>query len=250
MAAPSDRLQQFAFGREFHELHVVPVGEPNETLGVEPDGVGEPENARTPGEKKFSPAIENDNRMIGAAIEAINAIESVNRDRGRFHVHTDGHMRPVLMHLVCILSGAYDRFHRLLPWSVFGLRGCVNYPMSGALVSIPPVDLTYGDTLAGVGLGLKDRHAQRARTRRHRRCFTLAPTRPIAYRSGKPILETRPMLELYHGLVSTASERIRLVLEEKGLPWISHPVDLFDGGQHRPEYRDPQSYGTGPDPGA
>jgi glutathione S-transferase len=45
------------------------------------------------------------------------------------------------------------------------------------------------------------------------------------------------MLELYHGLVSTASERIRLVLEEKGLPWTSYPVDLFNGEQHRPAYR-------------
>jgi glutathione S-transferase len=45
------------------------------------------------------------------------------------------------------------------------------------------------------------------------------------------------MLELYHGPVSTASERARFVLEEKGLPWTSHPVDLFAGGQHTPEYR-------------
>ncbi len=45
------------------------------------------------------------------------------------------------------------------------------------------------------------------------------------------------MLELFHGPVSTASERARLVLEEKGLTWTSHPVDLFSGGQHRPEYR-------------
>lgn len=45
------------------------------------------------------------------------------------------------------------------------------------------------------------------------------------------------MLELYHGPVSTASERARLVLEEKGLAWTSHPVDLFSGGQHTPEYR-------------
>ncbi len=45
------------------------------------------------------------------------------------------------------------------------------------------------------------------------------------------------MLELYHGPVSTASERARLVMEEKGLTWTSHPVDLFSGGQHRPEYR-------------
>ena len=45
------------------------------------------------------------------------------------------------------------------------------------------------------------------------------------------------MLELYHGLVSTASERARIVLEENTLSWASHPVDLFNGAQHRPEYR-------------
>ena len=77
--------------------------------------MGEPEDARTPGEQKFSRAIENDNGMIGAAIETIDAIVGVNRDRGGFHVHSDGHMRPVLVHLVRVLSGANDRFHRLLP---------------------------------------------------------------------------------------------------------------------------------------
>ncbi len=45
------------------------------------------------------------------------------------------------------------------------------------------------------------------------------------------------MLELYHGTVSTASERARLVLAEKGLPWTSHPIDLASGGQNAPAYR-------------
>jgi len=45
------------------------------------------------------------------------------------------------------------------------------------------------------------------------------------------------MLELYHGPVSTASERARLMLEEKGLPWTSRSVDLFAGAQHTPAYR-------------
>ena len=45
------------------------------------------------------------------------------------------------------------------------------------------------------------------------------------------------MLELYHGPVSTASERARPVLEEKGLAWTSRSVDLFAGAQHTPEYR-------------
>ena len=45
------------------------------------------------------------------------------------------------------------------------------------------------------------------------------------------------MLELYHGPVSTASERARFALEEKALAWTSHAVDLMAGGQHAPAYR-------------
>jgi glutathione S-transferase len=45
------------------------------------------------------------------------------------------------------------------------------------------------------------------------------------------------VLELHHGLVSTASERTRLVLAEKRLAWTSHPIDLSAGGQNTPEYR-------------
>ena len=45
------------------------------------------------------------------------------------------------------------------------------------------------------------------------------------------------MLALHHGPVSTASERARFVLEEKGLAWTSHPVDLLAGAQHDPAYR-------------
>jgi glutathione S-transferase len=45
------------------------------------------------------------------------------------------------------------------------------------------------------------------------------------------------MLDLYHGPVSTASERARFVLEEKSLAWNSYPVDLMAGAQHAPAYR-------------
>jgi glutathione S-transferase len=44
------------------------------------------------------------------------------------------------------------------------------------------------------------------------------------------------MLELYHNAVSTCSQKVRLVLEEKGLEWKSHVVDLVGGGQHDPDY--------------
>lgn len=45
------------------------------------------------------------------------------------------------------------------------------------------------------------------------------------------------MLELYHGPISTASERARFVLAEKELPWTSHPVNLLSGEQNTPSYR-------------
>jgi glutathione S-transferase len=44
-------------------------------------------------------------------------------------------------------------------------------------------------------------------------------------------------LELYHFNNSVCSEKVRLVLREKGVTdWKSHEVDLFAGGQFAPEY--------------
>lgn len=44
------------------------------------------------------------------------------------------------------------------------------------------------------------------------------------------------MLALYHYGFSTCSQKVRLVLAEKGLAFHSHEVDLIAGGQHDPEY--------------
>ena len=43
-------------------------------------------------------------------------------------------------------------------------------------------------------------------------------------------------LTLYHAPPSTCSQKVRLVLAEKGLAYQSQIVDLFSGGQHDPEY--------------
>ena len=43
-------------------------------------------------------------------------------------------------------------------------------------------------------------------------------------------------LELYHNALSTCSQKVRLVLAEKGLDFESHPVDLAGGEQHAPDY--------------
>jgi glutathione S-transferase len=44
------------------------------------------------------------------------------------------------------------------------------------------------------------------------------------------------MIELYHFGFSTCSQKVRLVLAEKGLDFVSHEVDLLGGAQHEPEY--------------
>src|SRR5512146_3008985 len=47
---------------------------------------------------------------------------------------------------------------------------------------------------------------------------------------------TNTALELDHGLPSTCSKKVRLVLYEKGIPFRSHLMDLRKFEQHRPEY--------------
>ena len=44
------------------------------------------------------------------------------------------------------------------------------------------------------------------------------------------------MLELYHHGNSVCAQRVRLVLEEKGLGWTERFVDIFAGEQHHPDY--------------
>ena len=47
---------------------------------------------------------------------------------------------------------------------------------------------------------------------------------------------TKSGLELYHGLPSTCSKKVRLVLYEKRLPFRSHLMDLRKFEQHAPDY--------------
>ena len=44
------------------------------------------------------------------------------------------------------------------------------------------------------------------------------------------------MIELYHFGFSTCSQKVRLVLAEKGIDFVSHEVNLIAGGQHDPAY--------------
>ena len=53
--------------------------------------------------------------------------------------------------------------------------------------------------------------------------------------TNKEVLDFKG-LHLYHFGVSNCAMRARITLEEKGLPWESHYVDLFKGEQITPEY--------------
>jgi glutathione S-transferase len=44
------------------------------------------------------------------------------------------------------------------------------------------------------------------------------------------------MIELYHFGFSTCSQKVRLVLAEKGIDFVSHEVNLIAGAQHDPAY--------------
>ena len=44
------------------------------------------------------------------------------------------------------------------------------------------------------------------------------------------------MIELYHNAFSTCSQKVRLVLAEKRLEFVSHEIDLIAGQQHDPDY--------------
>lgn len=53
-------------------------------------------------------------------------------------------------------------------------------------------------------------------------------------------------LHLYHGDISNCSMRVRMVLEEKELPWISHHLDLKKNETRTPAYFAINPYGLVP----
>jgi glutathione S-transferase len=55
-----------------------------------------------------------------------------------------------------------------------------------------------------------------------------------------------PVFELYHGEISTCSQKVRITLAEKGLAWTSHHLDLRKSEQHRPDYLKLNSGGVVP----
>jgi len=53
--------------------------------------------------------------------------------------------------------------------------------------------------------------------------------------TNKEVLDLKG-LHLFHAGVSNCSMRVRLTLEEKKLPWVSHHIDLFKKENLTPDY--------------
>lgn len=53
--------------------------------------------------------------------------------------------------------------------------------------------------------------------------------------TNKSVLDLKG-LHLYHSAISNCAMRVRIVLDEKSLPWLSHHLDLLKGETHTPEY--------------
>ena len=74
LAFDADRLQQLAIGGELHKLAVMLVGEPDEVVLVDADRMRKGEEARPPGLQEIAVAVEDHDRMLGVAVEAIDPV--------------------------------------------------------------------------------------------------------------------------------------------------------------------------------
>lgn len=54
---------------------------------------------------------------------------------------------------------------------------------------------------------------------------------------GDPTLKDLKGLHVWHGDLSSCSQRVRITLAEKGLDWVSHPISIPDMEHATPEYQ-------------
>src|SRR5208282_601477 len=91
------------------------VGEPDIVVGVEADRVRKLEQPGSPGADTIAVAIEDHDRMVLVAVEAIDAVSRVDRDRAGPDLDMFGRVLPIPMDPVAVLALADDLFHRSLP---------------------------------------------------------------------------------------------------------------------------------------
>src|SRR5258708_39702893 len=64
----------------------------------------------------------------------------------------------------------------------------------------------------------------------------LAPAASPRVISLQPIKSEETMLELYHNIISTCSQKVRLCFAEKGLTYVDRHIEFSERGHLSPEY--------------
>ena len=113
-AALADGLQQFAVVGEFVELLEVLVAQPDVVVAVAADRVRELEQAGAPRRQEIAVAVEDDDRMLGVAVEAVDPVLRVDRHRAGPHLDMRRRALPVLIDPIGVFAAADDRIHRSL----------------------------------------------------------------------------------------------------------------------------------------
>src|SRR5271166_3774742 len=110
----SDGLQQLPVGGEFLELMVVLVAQPYDVLPVlldNADRVRKGEQPSSPGRQEIAVGIEDQDRVLGVAVEAVNPVLRIDGNRAGPDIEPGRRSLPLLVNPVGIFAATDDRFH-------------------------------------------------------------------------------------------------------------------------------------------
>ncbi len=111
----ADRQQHFAVGRAFPHRVVAVIGAIEIVLGVDVQSMRAIEQAFAPARDEIALAVEYHHR-VGAAVEDIDAVLAVDRDRGDVcEIPSLRQLRPILHHAVAVFARAENGRHVCSP---------------------------------------------------------------------------------------------------------------------------------------
>src|SRR5438270_10951242 len=111
------------------------------------------EQPLAPGADEIAVAIEDDDRVRLVAIETVNTVLRIDRDRARFHVEPFGRALPIFVHLVGVFAVADDRIH----WRSPLFYGLSNARLRGAAIAFVLEDPPRGVAEDRAPLGSRQR---------------------------------------------------------------------------------------------
>ena len=141
VALDANGHQQLPLLSEFHNLAVVAFDQPDVIVRVDDDGVGEAEHSRAPGVEVVALPVENDDGMVGVAVEAIDPVLGVAINGSGGHGPAGGELGPMGVHFVGVLAGAND--------GISGSQGAPPWGQDGAAAGFA------GVIMAGMGMKVK-----------------------------------------------------------------------------------------------